>query len=183
MSKARQVHLRLPAGIPIALCGMIACSQPGGAQGVCVVCSEPDAVYSCQPELGSSLKPNDPRFNLLCITELARAGNHGSCSARRASAATCEGPVRTVAIGPAPALAPTAAPSAGPGALPDRPVSDPAAPPETLEQFAKQTAAQSKDQLAKTGEKIGDAAKTTTNAVGDVAKKSWDCVSSFFKKC
>lgn len=173
------------AGAGAALCGVAGFAASAAAQGVCVVCSEPQAVYNCQPEQGMSLKAGDPRLNLLCITELARAGNHGSCSARRQVTGNCEGQTRTVAIGPVAPVGPKPPADVAASAMPpaESGQRDAKAPPETVEEFAKETAQQSKDQLVKATNKVGDAAKKTGEAVGDAAKKSWDCLSSFFKKC
>jgi hypothetical protein len=163
--------------------GVVGLSSPVAAQAVCVICSEPDAVYNCQLENGSSLRAGDPRLNLLCITELARAGNHASCSARRQQSGPCEGQVRTVAIGPAPQLAPSAAADGGPQPVEANLERRKAEPPETVEELAKRTANSSKEQLVKATESVGEVAKKTTGAVEDAARKSWDCLSSLFKKC
>ena len=117
------------------------------AQTVCVVCSEPDAIYRCQADTNFA-RPGDTRLNLLCITEIAHAGQHGSCSVRRQQGGTCDGPLRTVAIVPPPAGSPPPpdAVTAPPGA-PNAERSARSGPPDTVEELANRTAAQSKEQL------------------------------------
>lgn len=163
-------------------------STAAGAQALCVVCSEPDAVYRCQADPNYP-RPADNRLNLLCITELARAGNHGTCGVRRQQAA-CEGPLRTVAIVPGDGAQPAAQPGPllpGPAPVqPDQaaaPSPAPAGPPETVEELAKRTAAQSKQQLESATSAVGNVAKKTTGAVEDAASKSWRCLTSLFKDC
>ncbi len=170
-------------GSTMALAGAAA------AQTVCVICSEPEAVYRCQADTNFA-RPGDTRLNLLCITEIAHAGQHASCSVRRQQGGTCDGPLRTVAIVPPPAGPPpqTLAPTGGGASLPadgqlpqDKPPRQ--GPPATMEELAKRTAAQSQEQLEAATGAVGTAAKKTTNAVGNAASKSWKCLSSLFKDC
>ena len=162
------------------------------AQAVCVVCNGPDVVYRCQPE-GVNLRSGDPRLGLLCITELARAGNHASCSVRRQQqAATCDGPLRTVTISDSPPIAPQPPQQQAIEGTEDG--GKRKGPPETVAELAKRTASSSKEQLQnatdlvgdaakKTGSVVGDAAQKTGSAVGNAAKKSWRCFSLLFKDC
>jgi hypothetical protein len=155
-------------------------SLPAQAQGICVVCNGPDAVYRCQPEAGISLRPGDTRLNLLCITEIARADGHASCSVRRQQTGNCEGQLRTVAIASSPLTPPLAsAPEPAPGQAP----ADAKGPPDTVAELAKRTAQSSKDQIDKATGAVGDAAKKTGTVVGDAAKKSWRCLTSLFSDC
>lgn len=155
--------------------------NPVWAQDVCVVCNGPDAIYRCQPD-GTALRSGDARIGLLCITELARAGGHASCSVQRQHSASCDGPLRTVSISSTPAFGP-------PPEAQDTAVATPqgergnAGPPDTVAELAKRTANSSKDGLQKATDAVGDAAKKTTGAVGDAAKKSWRCVTSLFQEC
>lgn len=180
-------------GAGIVLAALMLCTTPQAAalaQGVCVVCNEPDAVYLCQRDDGVKLRPGDTRLNLLCITELARAGAHATCSVRRQQTGTCEGQRRTVAVAPAPPLVDApAAPLPG-----DQAQDRKSGPPETVVELAKRTASTSKEQLEKatgavgdvakkTGDAVGDAAKKTGSVVGDAAKKSWHCLTSLFTNC
>lgn len=83
-----------------------------------------------------------------------------------------------------PPTAPAAAESAGPfGALDGKPLhsgpktaapaqNDPDAPPRTVEELAKKAAESSKEGLEKAG-----------TAVGDAAKKTWNCLTSLLSNC
>jgi hypothetical protein len=163
-------------------------STVAGAQALCVVCSEPDAIYRCQADPNYP-RPADNRLNLLCITELARAGNHGTCGVRRQQSA-CEGPLRTVAIIPSDGAQPAAQPGPllpGPAPVQPEQTAAPAparsGPPETVEELAKRTAAQSKQQIESATSAVGNVAKKTSGAVEDAASKSWRCITSLFKDC
>ena len=52
-----------------------------------------------------------------------------------------------------------------------------------MEEFAKKTAKASGDGLKKAGEAVTDGAQSAGNAVGKAAKKTWDCLNSFFGNC
>lgn len=173
-SLARMTWLTLP--VLIATCALPGAAQ---AQGLCVACAEPDATYRCQPAEGQP-RLTDARLSLLCITELAHSGHHASCTVRRQQAGTCDGPVRTVATGAAPAGQRQQPDSAATGTTPH---TQPNAAPETVEDIASRAASSSKDQLEKAGSAVSAAAKKTGNAVGDAAKKSWRCLSSLFTQC
>ncbi len=78
------------AGVIAALATTVAVQ----AAEYCVACTGPAAVYRCAPD-GAGLG-TDPRLQLLCASELARSGNHESCSVRRDTTGPCEGPQRVV---------------------------------------------------------------------------------------
>ena len=166
------------AGFPAAVLA-ICLATGAAAQGICVVCNGPDAVYRCQPDASVTLRPGDARLNLLCITEIARADGHASCGVLRQQASSCDGLLRTVTISAAP-------PPAGGLAEPqpaDVTRESSSEPPDTVAELAKRTANSSKDQLDKATGAVGDVAKKTGGAVGDAAKMSWRCLSSLFKDC
>lgn len=195
MRERHQDTFRLRAAVGLVLAALVLQPQPATAQAptLCVVCTEPDAVYRCQADPNYP-RPAENRLNLLCITEIAHAGQHGSCGVRRTQS-SCEGPLKTVAIVPpsggAPAPQPIAAPVPRPASIPAVPSAQPppdakpapSGPPETVEELAKRTAAQSKEQLEAATGAVGSVAKKTTGAVGDAAAKSWKCLSSLFKDC
>ena len=167
------------------------------AQEFCVTCASPEATYRCLIGGGASTGSISSRGQFLCITELAKAGGHSSCSATRGQATPCPGETRTVmftvgdpeaspleatpmAAPPAPVapLAPTKDISPVPLPPPGQQQSPPQAPqttegpenpqPNAVEKFAKKT---------------GEAITETGTAVGDAAKKTWDCVASLFGDC
>lgn len=184
---------------------LLAWALPLGAmaQEYCVTCTGPDAAYRCL--IGGEAPPaaRSSRGQFLCITELAKAGGHASCSAARGQASPCPGetrtvmfsladpglggaPVETVAPQPAAPAAPgiSYAPGAPPGhdlapvaVPPAAPAPAPAPPQDTGTTPPKQNVVE--DLASKTGKAVTD----TGEAVGNAVKKSWDCVASLFGKC
>jgi hypothetical protein len=158
----------------IALLGLLAAALPRAAAAdeveLCVTCAGPPAVYRCLIELPAAAKSPDARAQMLCVTELATAGGHQTCSVARVSAAPCQGPVRSVKgpVTPPPSLRETPAPPA-PSTLPAASASVAAREP----QADKQTAADAP---------APDAAKPDAPAES-AAKRTWTCVASFFKDC
>jgi hypothetical protein len=169
-----------------------------GAEEYCVTCTEPDAKYRCvvteQPGI------HDEHAPLRCISELAQSGGHASCSVGAATSGPCPSNLRTVTLpslpppppvteapvppAPAPIMVPVPAASPAPespaaasgGAHPAQPAEG---PPKTVEELAKKSG----DGLKQAGESVTDTAQSAGNAVGNAAKKTWDCLSSFFGNC
>jgi hypothetical protein len=173
------------------LCGAVPFAS---AQEYCVTCMSPAASYRCIVESKPGAPAPATRAQLLCITELARSGNHASCSVGRTTTEPCTGETRTVMFTGAAneALPPigdhpqeTAQPrqpaAAGDGQMP--PESPAAEPPKTVEELAKQTVEASGEGLKKAGEAVTDTAKSTGNAVGNAVSKTWKCVTSLFGDC
>ena len=166
----------------------------------CVSCETPDAHYACTFD-GISGDPGDTRLKLFCITEMAKAGKHASCSVDRAQKSPCPGDIKKLAMPDGYDLSPPAAMPAGtakPEAPPGTGVPSPKttgnetevpktnAPPKTVQEMVeKGSAATSKalepaTEIAKSsGSAIGKAGK----AVGDAAKKTWTCITSLFGDC
>lgn len=167
--------------------------------GLCVVCSEPSASYSCViAEAGDPylLRGGERAVQFVCVTELAKLGGHASCRVRRDFSTHCDAPQRVVSVkglaepAPAPAAAPQGAdPNAG--GDPKTPATAGVAaqsaqqqgPPQTLEELAKRTAAGSGDALKKTGTAVVDGAKSAGSAVGGALQQTWTCVTSLFTSC
>ena len=148
------------------------------AQDICVICSEPSAVYRCQLEAGVKAAP---QYQLHCMQQLAKEGAHASCAVRRnLSGADCDGTLRIVA-------APTqAAPAVGEAIAPrppttsSAPASAPnAEPPATLAEAARRAKAGTDAQFKQAQDQL----RTSTEKTGGALKRSWDCVASFFKRC
>lgn len=184
------------AGWLLAGAGTVVAQTPSG---LCVVCSEPSASYSCV-----IAEANDPYLmrggerasHFVCVTELAKLGGHASCRVRRDFSTHCDAPQRVVSIKglaePAPTTAaappgadpnaggdPKGAAAAGAAAQP----AQPQGPPQTLEELAKRTAAGSGDALKKTGTAVVDGAKSAGSAVGGALQQTWNCVTSLFTSC
>lgn len=168
----------------------------------CVTCAEPDAHYACT--FDGADNTNDASLKLLCITELAKSGKHGSCSVDRAQVKPCAGAVKTMAAPEgyqAPAAAPGAVEAAKPAAIPAAPQAAkpasatpggnaPAAPPKTVQEMVEKGTADAGQALEKTGDTAAEAAKSTGStlgkigkATGDAAKKTWTCITSLFGDC
>jgi hypothetical protein len=195
---------RLPALWAVAA---VVFSANAVAQEYCVTCSGPEASYRCVigGEVPPAVRASSGQF--LCITELAKAGGHLSCSAARGQATPCAGETRTVMYSladPAGALAPGAPPPAAPATglsapppaaglppIPERELAPVPLPPVDQTQAPSAPPAETgtapsppkpsvvEDLANKTGKAVSDTGK----AVGDAAKKSWDCVASLFGNC
>lgn len=172
------------------------------AQEYCVDCKSPDAVYRCVIEHAG--RPGVP-LKSQCMTAMAHHGKHGACSIKGGTVFDCNGPVvRIDARRPAPQQArstpppppksdatpsrtppaTTTTPPAAAAKRADQPTSPSAQPtieppptksdgtPRTVEELAKQVTKSS----GKTMEKAGD-------AIGDTARKTWNCIASVFKSC
>jgi hypothetical protein len=172
-------------------------ASSAAAEEYCVTCTEPDAKYRCvvtgQPGI------HDEHAPLRCISELAQSGGHASCSVGAVTSGPCPSNLRTVTLpslpppapvteAPPPPQAPVMVPVPAASPVPESPAAasggpQPAlpaeGPPKTVEEFAKKSG----DGLKKAGEAVTDTAQSAGNAVGNAAKKTWDCLSSFFGNC
>ena len=169
------------------------------AQEFCVTCSSPQASYRCLIGGEASTASRSSRGQFLCITELAKAGGHSSCSATRGQATPCPGETRTVmfSLGDPEAspleTTPMAAPAASTAPLaPTKEISPVPLPPPGQQQPAhapQTTQAPEAPQepkpnaVEKLAKQTGEAITETGNAVGNAAKKTWDCVASLFGNC
>lgn len=170
------------------------------AQEFCVSCSGPEANYRCLIGGEATAAARSSRGQFLCITELAKAGGHASCSATRGQATPCPGETRTVMFslaGPgdvaggveAQDLVPPEAHQApdGPRPLPATDQTHGAAPLPSGEEAgapAEENPAEEKKNVVETiASKTGKAFNDTGKAVGKAMKKSWDCVASLFGNC
>jgi hypothetical protein len=174
------------------------------AQEFCVTCSGPDATYRCVIGGEATVAARNSRGQFLCITELAKAGGHKSCSAARGQATPCPGETRTVmftvgdpgaspleplpsdgATGMAP-LAPV--PIAPPAPQPLPPPGPQQAQPHTPQSPVDTGSApagkpEEPNAVENFAKKTGEAVNDTGKAVGNAVKKSWDCVASLFGDC
>ena len=172
------------------------------AESYCVACYGPDAVYRCViADVPPSAAP-DPRNQVQCIKQLAKSGGHSRCSVERFSTANCNGVEKLVSTADAlpvagpppvtreqspPALAKTSDEGTAkePGTEPV-----PAQTPQTMEELAKSAAASTTESLNEVGgtvksttEKAGETIGGVGAAVGNAAKKSWNCLTSLFNDC
>ena len=173
------------------------------AQEFCVTCSGPTASYRCLIGGDSgNAAARSSRGQFLCITELAKAGGHASCSATRGQSTPCPGETRTVMFtlsdpGAAP-LATTSPPALVPvpsSTTPLAPGQDlppvavsppqpqPAQSPPAVETGSAPPAEEKPNVVEDLANKTGKAMSDTGKAVGNAVKKSWDCVASLFGDC
>lgn len=194
---------RLP---PLGAALALALSAGAVAQEYCVTCTGPDATYRCLIGGEASAAARTSRGQFLCITELAKAGGHASCSAARGQATPCSGETRTVmfslgdpAASPLEATAPlppgqqpanpppaVAAPLAPGQELPPVALPPPGQPPVPHQAPAETGTAPAEpkpNMVEDLANKTGKAVSDTGKAVGGAVKKSWDCVASLFGDC
>lgn len=173
----------------------------------CVTCETPSAHYNCVLP-GPPADPSDTRLKLWCITELAKAGGHASCSVDRQQQAKCDGAVKTIALpdgyelGPTPADAArdqtTPAGASNPPAEAGRSAAQTVIPktqtqpsppkqPENNPATTRDAPTESEKTASETAAEAAQAAGSTLNkagkAVGDAAQKTWTCITSLFGDC
>jgi hypothetical protein len=179
--------------IAMATLTAIALAQSAAATEYCVVCAGPETTYRCQVEgAPAGGQETDPRLQLLCISQLAKAGHHDNCSINRkpadpSSGETCAGELRIIAApsSPLPGAVPAATAVDAPGVpQPRPPLGAEAQPdpshelppdeahtekvPQTMEELAGQTVKNSKENLQKAGDAIGG----TGTAIAGGAKQA-----------
>jgi hypothetical protein len=186
------MRVRISTAVMLVVCGL---ASEASAQEYCVTCTAPPAIYRCTiaNEAGTAAPPS--RGQLLCITELAKTGNHASCSVGRTAAEPCLGEPRTVMFtsaaeaelppigGQQPGPAEPESPALADGEPPPADEAPADAPPQTVEELAKQTVEASGKGLKKAGEAVSDGAKSTGEAVGNAVSKTWKCMTSLFSDC
>lgn len=204
------MYRRLP---PVAAALLaLAHSYGASAQEYCVTCTGPEATYRCL--IGGEATPaaRSSRGQFLCITELAKAGGHASCSAARGQATPCPGETRTVmfsladpgpgglatgTVSPQPSAPAGSGVSYAPGqelppvTVPTAPVPPGAPPPhdsgatpqQPQQDAVENLATKTGKAMSDTGKAVGNAVNDTGKAVGNAVKKSWDCVASLFGNC
>ena len=157
-----------------------------GSAEFCVSCAGPEAHYACTFD-GAATDANDPRLKLLCITELAKAGGHATCSVDRTAVKPCAGVPKTLAmpegfdLAPAlPAQPAAIAPSQTPAPAPANgapPVTAPAVKTETTVPKAEQPAAEVppktvKEMVEKSTTATGNALEKGADAAGNAVKST-----------
>jgi len=173
---------RLPRMKLLLLPLFAALGGAAAAQEYCVVCSEPSALYRCVID---GAQPGGQPLQMLCVTAMARAGGHGTCSVKRGTVFDCDGPVRRVPWVASSAPAATMA-QPGPSVAPansEPTKASPEGPPETVVEMAKRANQQTADQMKKAGENLKEGAKSMGDAMSNATKKTWDCMTSLFTRC
>jgi hypothetical protein len=180
-----RMHLRFfLVATPMLICTL---ATGATAQEYCVTCTGPDASYRCLIGGDVPLAARASRGQFLCITEIAKAGGHASCSAARAQATPCPGETRTVMFPPA---APGATPLADtpPSAAPMAPMA-PMAPTKEIAPAPMPPPEQQQAQppVPHDPPAPGEAPTNTAGSPGDpvtnTVKKTWKCITSLFGDC
>jgi hypothetical protein len=164
-------------------------SQQANAQEYCVTCTGPEAIYRCIVGGEATVEARSARGQFLCIKELAKSGRHASCRVDRSSSGPCDGEPRTVMFPefpdvPSEDFVPPAQELESPfdgetEAQPPYQETSPVNPNENAEP-APEAAPKTVMEMAKgTGKNL----KKAGDAVGNAAKKTWTCLSSFFSDC
>jgi hypothetical protein len=175
--------------------GLLSGAPNAAAQEYCVSCSEPDALYRCIIE-GARPASGTP-LQMLCVTKMAELGRHGACSINRVTVLECNGRVVRVAMPappapPAPAIVapatpPPPPPTAAIAPAPPAPLAPAVVPPPEPPPPPPAEAPKSPDTLVGVIKQAGKASKdtlqSTGRAIGDGAKKTWNCVTSLFSRC
>ena len=131
-------------------------------------CTEPPGLYRCIID-GARPGGSQP-LQMLCITAMAKEGQHATCGVKGGTVFDCNGQVKRIpwaayndpGQGQEQAKAPAAEPTA----------KDPSQPPETVEEMARRA-----------NQKTAEQAKAFNQSVGDATKKTWRCIASLFTRC
>lgn len=171
----------------LALIGLtVTCATAASASEYCVICSVPEARYRCMTNDGRDGAGTDQRSWLQCVQQLAKSGGHESCSIDRTTVAPCLGSIKNVDIDPGD----LGTRAVGGPPIEQQPHDSPAPAPDVAgEPVAKPPPATAAEPAAAEPANPGFMEKSKQNiekagsAIGDAAQKSWDCMSSLFKKC
>ena len=161
--------LRLLAAFAVSAF-LSASANPLAAQEYCVSCTDPPALYRCIID-GARPGGSQP-LQMLCITAMAKEGQHGTCGVKGGTVFDCNGQVKRVpwAANSEPGQGPVQEPAKAPPA--SAATKDPGQPPATVEEMAKQA-----------NQKTAEQAKALGQSVGDATKKTWNCIASLFTRC
>jgi hypothetical protein len=181
----------MPRSISISFLILLICvlAPNASAQEYCVACTGPEALYRCM--IGGEATPGErsARGQILCIKELAKSGSHESCRVDRTSSGPCDGVPRTVIFPDVPGV-PDEAFVPPPGTS-EAPLGEEALTPPSDQEPLPENAIDNADPAQEGAPKtVVDMAKGTGknlekagDAVGNAAKKTWTCLSSFFSDC
>lgn len=160
----------------------------------CVTCDEPAAHYKCVLP-GPAATPADTRLRLLCITELAKAGKHASCSVDRQQKMPCDGAVKEIALpggiefeqAPMPPAATPGPPAATAGPPPATAPAPPvaSAPPADATPPAQTDIPKTQQPPATVKEAVESGVKSTEKAIedsGHAASEAAKATGSTFEK-
>jgi hypothetical protein len=147
----------------------IGVSSSASAQEYCVTCSEPNAIYRCV--LSGARTGLSQSLQVACMTAIATDGRHATCAIKRGvTVFECDGPVKSVAIGPDTAAGEAISATVVPPPAP--PPVDPKAPPKTMVEAAQRAQTATDAEMRKAGD-----------ATSGFFKRTFTCLGSLFTKC
>jgi len=160
--------------VALTAVGFAAAITPARAAEVCVECAEPAATYRCvvADDEFAALRGSGKALQVICMTELSKAGGHRFCRVRQGTlGGVCGGDERRISL------------SGRDGSVDVEVTSDPEGdrkgPPQTLADMAKEGVKSSGNTLKNAGSAIKDGAEQIGSTVGTAV----DCVVSLFKRC
>ena len=172
--------MRRTASAIVATCTL---SGVAAAQEFCVACSGPTAIYRC---IIDGARPGGKLpLQMLCVTAMAKEGQHGKCAIRGGTVFDCKGPAKRVSWAAYNDQAPSAGPATpSPAPAPAiKPEGDPTQPPRTVEEMAKRANQETAEQLRNANEDMKENVLSLGEKMSDASKKTWRCISSLFTKC
>lgn len=170
--------------IGLALIALSALTAQAEAQEYCVACTGPSAMYRCIID-GARPGGSQP-LQMLCVTAMAKEGQHATCSVKGGTVFDCTGPIKRVpwaAYNEPAAKGKTQETAKPPAAQVPEPANDPNQPPRTVEEMAKRANQKTAEQLKKTNEDVKEKVESFGDKVGDTTKKTWRCIASLFTRC
>ena len=157
---------------------------------ICVICNEPSKVYQCTLDSAPHITPNKKGVQFACIQEIAQYGGHGQCATLRKDEESCQGePYRlknTAVLYQPPE---TGQPEPEQTVQPHKPnLMDDA---KTTFKKTQKTVEKGYDSTKETVKKgyetttttVEKTAKKVGNSISDAASTTYECLTSFFKKC
>lgn len=135
------------------------------AQEYCVSCADPVATYRCI--IDDARAASGTPLQMLCVTQMAERGKHATCAIKRVTVLECDGAIARITL---PHIADPV--SAATATTPPPPPQPAPKTPDTLVGVVEEAGKASKEGL-----------KSAGKAIGDGAKKTWNCMTSLFSKC
>lgn len=189
--------------IGFCTCLHIAKQAHAAEASACVICNDPGKVYQCNYKSALGYTPanqsqittiNIKGLQFACIQEIAQYGGHSQCAAARRTVAECNGELYNLKNNASleQKVTPVEQVDAAEGAqgqpLPkDKP--QPTLVGETEKTYKKTTKSVKKtynkttQTVKKTFDKTTSAVKTVGKGIGNAASTTYNCLTSFFKKC
>jgi len=153
----------------------------------CLTCTEPARSYSCKVKTPDA-NPGRRALRLYCIVRTAKEGGHDTCRASLSAVQDCKGKLKTYTYkGPAipKGLQSKAEKLLGKTKSKQNKSKDKddSEKSDTLVGITSQAVKSSREGLSGAGSGVRDATRGTTKRVGNAARTTYRCVTSFFRDC